>query len=68
MIDVKTPEVESADMVAARIRRALDFVPAERPVINPDCGLRHRPADSARAKLRALVAGAAAVRAELAGA
>jgi len=33
-------------------------------VINPDCGLRHVPADAARAKLRALVAGAAQVRAE----
>lgn len=67
VIDVKTPEVESAEVVATRIRRALEFIPAERLVINPDCGLRHLPADSARAKLRALVAGTAAVRAELAG-
>jgi 5-methyltetrahydropteroyltriglutamate--homocysteine methyltransferase len=64
VIDVKTADVEPPDLVASRIRRALDFVPAERLVINPDCGLRHVPADAARAKLRALVAGAAQVRAE----
>ncbi len=66
VIDVKSPAVETSAQVASRIRRALDFVPAERLVINPDCGLRHLPADVARAKLRAMVAGAAEVRAELA--
>ncbi|HUZ39672.1 MAG TPA: hypothetical protein VMV17_25400 [Streptosporangiaceae bacterium] len=64
-IDVKSTEVETPDLVAARIRRALDAVPAERLMINPDCGLRHLPADVARAKLRAMVAGAAQVRREL---
>lgn len=67
VIDVKTAEVESSDLVASRIRRALEVVPASRLMINPDCGLRHLPADVARAKLRALVAGAALVRAELDG-
>jgi 5-methyltetrahydropteroyltriglutamate--homocysteine methyltransferase len=65
VIDVKTTEVEAADLVAARIRRALDVVPAGRLVINPDCGLRHLPAAVARAKLRALVAGTRLVRTEL---
>jgi 5-methyltetrahydropteroyltriglutamate--homocysteine methyltransferase len=65
VIDVKTAEVEPAELVARRIRRALEFVPAEKLVINPDCGLRHLPAEVARAKLRAMVAGAAQVRAEL---
>jgi len=64
VIDVKTADVESPDLVASRIRRALDFVPVERLIINPDCGLRHLPADVARAKLRAMVAGAAEVRGE----
>ena len=63
-IDVKTEQVESPDLVATRIRRALRFVPPDRLVINPDCGLRHVPADAARAKLRALVAGTAQVRTE----
>jgi 5-methyltetrahydropteroyltriglutamate--homocysteine methyltransferase len=65
VIDVKSAEVETADLVASRIRRALEYVPAERLVINPDCGLRHLPAEVARAKLRAMVAGTAQVREEL---
>jgi len=67
VIDVKTPEVESAELVASRIRRALEYVPADRLMINPDCGLRHLAPEVARRKLRAMVAGAAAVRAELEG-
>ena len=65
VIDVKTAEVETADLVATRIRRGLAVVPADRLVINPDCGLRHLPAAVARAKLRALVAGTRQVREEL---
>jgi len=65
VIDVKTEQVESSDLVAARIRRALRFVAPEKLVINPDCGLRHLLPDIARAKLAAMVAGAALVRAEL---
>jgi len=42
-------------------------VPADRLMINPDCGLRHLAPDVARRKLRAMVAGVAQVRAELAG-
>jgi 5-methyltetrahydropteroyltriglutamate--homocysteine methyltransferase len=66
VIDVKTTEVESAELVAARIRRALEVLPAGRLMVNPDCGLRHVPAHVARAKLRALVLGAGQVRSELA--
>jgi 5-methyltetrahydropteroyltriglutamate--homocysteine methyltransferase len=67
VIDVKNPEVEAAELVASRIRRALEYVPAERLMINPDCGLRHLAPDVARQKLHAMVAGAALVRAELPG-
>jgi 5-methyltetrahydropteroyltriglutamate--homocysteine methyltransferase len=65
VIDVKAAEVEPAGLVASRIRRALEFVPARRLMVNPDCGLRHLPTAVARAKLHAMVAGAAQVRAEL---
>ena len=68
VIDVKNPEVEAAELVASRIRRALEYVPADRLMINPDCGLRHLAPDVARQKLRAMVAGVALVRAELPGA
>ena len=65
VIDVKNPEVEAAELVASRIRRALEYVPADRLMVNPDCGLRHLAPDVARQKLRAMVAGVALVRAEL---
>ncbi|MQA14791.1 MAG: hypothetical protein GEV09_11625 [Pseudonocardiaceae bacterium] len=65
VIDVKSEDIETGDLVASRIRRALDVLPPERVVVNPDCGLRHLPAGVARAKLRAMVAGAAQVREEV---
>jgi 5-methyltetrahydropteroyltriglutamate--homocysteine methyltransferase len=65
VIDVKTSEVEPAELVASRIRRALEYVPPDRLMINPDCGLRHLAPEVARQKLRAMVAGVALVRAEL---
>jgi 5-methyltetrahydropteroyltriglutamate--homocysteine methyltransferase len=65
VIDVKSAAVEQPDLVAARIRRALEYVAPEKLMINPDCGLRHLAPDVARSKLRAMVAGAAIVRSEL---
>jgi len=67
VLDLGDPEVESADIVAARIRAALRHVPAERLVPAPDCGMKYLPRERAFAKLRALSAGAALVRAELLG-
>lgn len=66
VIDVKSQEVESPETVANRIRAALDLVPAEQLVINPDCGLRNLSGAVARAKLAAMVEGTAAVRRTLA--
>ena len=65
VIDVKTNEVESAAFVADRIRRALESIPAERLIINPDCGLVRLPRDVAFAKLNAMVEGTKIVRKEL---
>ncbi|MGH2583666.1 MAG: hypothetical protein ACRDJE_01995 [Dehalococcoidia bacterium] len=67
VIDVKSREVETTEVVAARVRRALQVLPPERLIVNPDCGLRHLPAEVAHAKLRALTAGTAAVRQEIFG-
>jgi len=67
VIDVKSAEVEPAELIAERIRRALQYVPADRLMVNPDCGLRHLAPDVARQKLRAMVTGVALVRAELTG-
>jgi 5-methyltetrahydropteroyltriglutamate--homocysteine methyltransferase len=67
VIDVGTEDVETPEVVASRIRRALDYVPAPRLQPCTDCGLVPRSRASARGKMQALAAGAALVRAELAG-
>jgi 5-methyltetrahydropteroyltriglutamate--homocysteine methyltransferase len=67
VLDLGDPEVESADTVAGRIRAALAHVPKERLIPAPDCGMKYLPRERAFAKLSALCAGAAAVRAELTG-
>jgi len=64
VIDVKSPEVETADMVARRVKMALEILPPDRVMVNPDCGLRNLPSDVARAKLEALTEGTNAVRKE----
>jgi 5-methyltetrahydropteroyltriglutamate--homocysteine methyltransferase len=65
VIDVKSHDVESPAVVADRIRRALNVLPADRLIINPDCGLVHLPRDVAFMKLCAMVAGTRIVRQEL---
>jgi 5-methyltetrahydropteroyltriglutamate--homocysteine methyltransferase len=66
VVDVKTHDVESAGVVADRIRRALEILPADRLVINPDCGLVHLPREAAFMKLCAMVEGTRLVRQEIA--
>jgi 5-methyltetrahydropteroyltriglutamate--homocysteine methyltransferase len=57
--------VETADLVAQRIRAALRFVPPGRLMPAPDCGMKYLPRPVALAKLQALTAGANLVRGEL---
>ena len=65
VLDLDDTSVESPEVVAERIRRALAHVPADRIVVAPDCGMKYLPRDVAFAKLKAMVAGAALVREEL---
>ncbi|MFY9529585.1 MAG: hypothetical protein WAR24_11810 [Candidatus Acidiferrales bacterium] len=65
VIDVKTNAVETPDLVAERIREALEVLPAERIFILPDCGCFHLPRNIAFAKLCAMVEGTRLVRKEL---
>jgi 5-methyltetrahydropteroyltriglutamate--homocysteine methyltransferase len=62
VIDVKTHDVESPGMVADRIKRALDVLPADRLVVSPDCGCVHLPRDVAFSKLSAMTEGTRLVR------
>ncbi|MBO9575783.1 MAG: 5-methyltetrahydropteroyltriglutamate--homocysteine methyltransferase [Sphingobium sp.] len=66
VLDLSTHEIETPETVAARIRKALPYVPAEKLVIAPDCGLKYLPREVAYGKMKAMVDGAALVRAELA--
>jgi 5-methyltetrahydropteroyltriglutamate--homocysteine methyltransferase len=65
VLDLGDPGAETPDAVAKRIRAALAHVPAERLIPAPDCGMKYLPRALAFAKLQALSAGAARVRAEL---
>jgi len=66
-IDLSDMKVEAAETVAARIRRALPFVAAERISVATDCGMKYLPREVADGKMRAMVEGAAIVRQELTG-
>jgi len=65
VLDLGDAGVETAEIVAGRIRRALDFAPPERIVPAPDCGMKYLPRATAFAKLKALADGAMLVRREL---
>lgn len=65
VVDVKSEQVETVEVITGRIRRALDVVEPHRLLVNPDCGLRHLPGAVARDKLRAMVAAARTIRTEL---
>jgi len=67
VVDVKSRELETAELVAERVRRALRVLPPDRVFVNPDCGLRHLPTGLARAKLRVMSEGTAVVRREVLG-
>lgn len=67
VIDVKNSYVETAEDVASRARAFLEYVPAEKLSLVPDCGFSQTPRGLSRAKLKSLAAGAAIVRRELTG-
>jgi 5-methyltetrahydropteroyltriglutamate--homocysteine methyltransferase len=58
-MNVETPEV-----VAGRVRRALDHVAPEDVILAPDCGMKYLPRDVAQGKLVAMVEAARILRRE----
>ncbi len=62
VVDVATHTVETPEQVAATIRAALRYVSAERLYPCTNCGMVPLPREVARAKLRALGAGARLAR------
>jgi 5-methyltetrahydropteroyltriglutamate--homocysteine methyltransferase len=67
VIDLSDKNIETPEVVAARIRKALPHIPAERLVIAPDCGMKYLPREVAYGKMKAMVEGTKIVRRELQG-
>jgi 5-methyltetrahydropteroyltriglutamate--homocysteine methyltransferase len=65
VLDLNDPTPETPEVVAQRIRAALPYVPPERLIVAPDCGMKYLRRDVAYRKLRAMVLGAAIVREEV---
>ena len=66
VLDLSTHDVETPEVVAERVRRALPYVDAARLIIAPDCGMKYLPRSVAFGKLKAMVEGARLVRAQVA--
>ena len=62
VLDLNDPAAETAELVAERIAAGLRFLPADKLIPAPDCGMKYLPRALAFAKLKALSAGAALVR------
>jgi len=62
VLDLSTNNVETPEIVTARIRRALPYVSPERIIVAPDCGMKYLPRDVAFAKMKAMVDGARLLR------
>jgi 5-methyltetrahydropteroyltriglutamate--homocysteine methyltransferase len=65
VLDLSTHEVETPELVAARIRRALPYTSPQQIIVAPDCGMKYLPRESAFKKMKAMVAGARIMRDEL---
>src|SRR5918994_4785432 len=65
VLDLSTPEVETPETIAGRVRRALDHVDVDKLILSSDCGLKYLPRASAEGKMRALAQAAALLRDEL---
>ena len=66
VIDLSNHTVESPELVASRISRALPYVDARNLLVAPDCGMKYLSREAAFGKLQAMVAGAQMARTQLA--
>jgi 5-methyltetrahydropteroyltriglutamate--homocysteine methyltransferase len=65
VLDLGNNQIETAELVAQRIRAGLKYVSAENLIPAPDCGMKYLEREVAFGKLCALAKGAAMVRTEL---
>ncbi|MGH3159480.1 MAG: uroporphyrinogen decarboxylase family protein, partial [Streptosporangiaceae bacterium] len=62
VLDLNDHTVETPEVVTGRVERALPYVPAERIVLAPDCGMKYLPRDVAFGKLGAMARAASRLR------
>jgi 5-methyltetrahydropteroyltriglutamate--homocysteine methyltransferase len=65
VLDLSTPDVETPETIADRVRRALDHVDVDKLMLSSDCGLKYLPRASAAGKMRALAQAAALLRTDI---
>jgi 5-methyltetrahydropteroyltriglutamate--homocysteine methyltransferase len=65
VIDLGNPEIETAEVIAGRIRQGLKYLAADRLIPAPDCGMKYMPRHIAFGKLKAMSDAAAVVRREI---
>jgi 5-methyltetrahydropteroyltriglutamate--homocysteine methyltransferase len=65
VLDLASPEIETAEVIAERIRHGLKYVAADRLIPAPDCGMKYMPRHIAFGKLKAMCDAAAMVRKEI---
>jgi 5-methyltetrahydropteroyltriglutamate--homocysteine methyltransferase len=63
-LNLEDPSIESPVVVAARVKRALQYISPEQVILAPDCGMKYLPRDVADGKLRAMTEAAKILRAE----
>jgi 5-methyltetrahydropteroyltriglutamate--homocysteine methyltransferase len=66
-LDLSDMNVETPEVVAARIRKALQHIAPEQVILAPDCGMKYLPRDVAQGKLASMVAAAQQLRKEHGG-
>jgi 5-methyltetrahydropteroyltriglutamate--homocysteine methyltransferase len=65
VVDVHSHDIEPVEDIAEGIRRTLKYIPPERMFVDPDCGLKTRTVEEAKAKLSNIKDAVDKVRAEL---
>jgi 5-methyltetrahydropteroyltriglutamate--homocysteine methyltransferase len=66
VLDLNDKAVETPEVIAQRVRRAIPYVPADQIVLAPDCGMKYLPRESAYGKLASMAQAARILREELA--
>jgi len=65
-INLADEKVETPQVVADRVKRALEFIPPEAVILAPDCGMKFLPRESAFGKLQSMAEAARILRKEFA--